>query len=579
MINWRYCGQVDANSIGQSLTIRGWVKTIRKLGSLIFLDVIDRYGYTQVVVEDSNEYFSQVKSTTTQSVVQVYGTVRKRKTPNPNIKNGDVEILLEQFDLISLAKTLPISVDDDSNVAENIRLKYRFLDLRRPCLQKALIFRSKFINACRKYLLNEDFVEVETPNLSKATPEGARDYIVPTRMGPNHFYALPQSPQIYKQLLMVAGLMKYFQVARCFRDEDLRADRQPEFTQLDMELSFINEDKIQTLIEGMMHNVFKEVMNIDIPTPFRRISYDVAMNKYGIDKPDLRFDFFLNEGNKYFANTQFKVFQNVLKNNQAIKYIITDKFFNKEQVTMLKKYAKDNKAFDLIDLAYRNNALEGQLKKVIELDTIKQIFTDHNIKEGTIFMIAGDINIVNQALGAVRNYLGEILGLKDPNRYEFCWVVDWPLFEWSDDENRYVAAHHPFTSPDEKSLPTFDTNMKDAKARAYDIVMNGFEVGGGSIRITDPTIQQRMFNAIGLSQEQIQKKFGFMIEAFQYGTPPHGGIALGIDRLMMLLTHSESIRDVIAFPKDSHGYDQMMESPCEVPNESLDELYLNVKNK
>ena len=397
MINWRYCGQVDANSIGQSLTIRGWVKTIRKLGSLIFLDVIDRYGYTQVVVEDSNEYFSQVKSTTTQSVVQVYGTVRKRKTPNPNIKNGDVEILLEQFDLISLAKTLPISVDDDSNVAENIRLKYRFLDLRRPCLQKALIFRSKFINACRKYLLNEDFVEVETPNLSKATPEGARDYIVPTRMGPNHFYALPQSPQIYKQLLMVAGLMKYFQVARCFRDEDLRADRQPEFTQLDMELSFINEDKIQTLIEGMMHNVFKEVMNIDIPTPFRRISYDVAMNKYGIDKPDLRFDLFLNEGNKYFTNTQFKVFQNVLKNNQAIKYIITDKFFNKEQVTMLKKYAKDNKAFDLIDLAYRNNALEGQLKKVIELDTIKQIFTDHNIKEGTISIIAGDINLVNQA--------------------------------------------------------------------------------------------------------------------------------------------------------------------------------------
>lgn len=565
---------VDKTAVGQNITIHGWIKKNRKLGSLIFLDVYDRYGLVQVVVEENNKYFQQIYSTPKESVVKIFGQVNLRKSPNIKIKNGDIEILLKEFTLISKSETTPIIVEEITDALEDTRLKYRYLDLRRSSVQKNIILRSKIINSLRNYLVKQDFIEVETPYLSKPTPEGARDYLVPTRSNPNSFYALPQSPQIYKQLLMVAGFLKYFQVARCFRDEDLRADRQPEFTQLDIEMSFVDETTIMQNIEKMLWSMMKEVFDITIKIPFKTISYIDAVNNYGSDKPDLRFDLKLNDGNEYFKSSACKIFSSNLKKNNVIKYIIIDEIIDKKEIEVLRKLAKDNKAFDLIFLALKNNEVSGSIKNIIEHDIVRDIFSRHNISNGTIFIVADKLKIVNQALGSVRNELGSFLKLKDPKDFKFCWITDWPLYEYSEEEKKNVAAHHPFTSPTLDCMNSFDTDQISAKARAYDIVLNGYEIGGGSIRITSAEVQQRMFKAIGLERQEIEKKFGFMLEAFKYGVPPHGGIALGLDRLVMLLTNSESIRDVIAFPKNSHGNDLMMGSPGEVNKSSLDELHI-----
>ena len=576
MISTFNCGNISKKNIGKTVKINGWVKKNRKLGSLIFMDVYDRYGLVQIVVEEKNKFFKSVLSTTVQSVVSIEGKVRLRSNPNKKIKNGDIEISLSSFEILSNAKQTPIIVDDVTDALEDTRLKYRYLDLRRSPIQELIIKRSQYLHLLRSFLQKNDFIEIETPILSKTTPEGARDYLVPTRNN-NLFFALPQSPQIYKQLLMVSGFLKYFQISRCFRDEDLRSDRQPEFTQLDMELSFVSEQDIMSLIESLLTETINKMFSYKIKKPFMKITYDEAVNFYGSDKPDLRFDIKLNEGNNIFKNSKCKIFQNALKDKKVIKYLIIDKEISKPDIEKLRKYAKDNHAFDLIWISYFNNQIGGSIKNIIEPEIVKEIFKTHKIKSGNIFVIADKLKIVNAALGAVRNELGTILNLKDPNNLKFCWVTNFPLFEYSETENRWVSAHHPFTSPTEKCLKTFTTNSETAYARAYDIVLNGYEIGGGSIRITDPNLQEKMFEALKLSKSEINEKFGFILEAFKYGVPPHGGIALGLDRLLMILLQTKTIRDVIAFPKNAHGYDMMMSSPTSVSEKQLNELNLKIK--
>lgn len=572
-----YCGNISHEHLEKEVLIKGWIKKNRKLGKLIFLDISDRSGLVQIVLNDSNEYYELIKGLTRESVVEIVGKVVKRSNPNLEIKNGDIELELVNIKVDSIAMTPPLIIDNETDALEDVRMKYRYLDLRRPNMQKNLIFRSKVINTIRNFMIDNDFVEVETPILTKSTPEGARDYLVPSRVHKGSFYALPQSPQIYKQLLMIAGLDRYFQVARCFRDEDLRSDRQPEFTQLDIEMSFIEEKDIQDLIENLLKYVFKKNLNIDVQTPFLRMDYDVAMNKYGSDKPDLRFDLELIEFTNYFQTSNFKLFANASSENKIIKGIICDKIIEKSEIKKLDKFAKDMKAKELMWISYSNNEIEGSFAKHIEKEIITKIFKDQNVESGTLLLIVDELDVVNSALGIVRSQLGSILGLKKPNEFSFLWVVNWPLYEYSDEEGRYLPAHHPFTQPQPEYHETFDFDFKNAKARAYDIVLNGFEIGGGSIRITTPEMQSKMFKAIGLSKEQIIAKFGFLIDAYNYGAPPHGGLALGLDRVIAIMLNQDNIKDCIAFPKNANAMDILFKTPCNVDEKVLDELGIKVK--
>ena len=572
-----YCGNISNKDLEKEVLIKGWIKKNRKLGKLIFLDISDRSGLVQIVLNDSNEYYELVKGLPRESVVEIVGKVVKRSNPNLEIKNGDIELELVNIKVDSIAMTPPLIIDNETDALEDVRMKYRYLDLRRPNMQNNLIFRSKVINTIRNFMIDNDFVEVETPILTKSTPEGARDYLVPSRVHKGSFYALPQSPQIYKQLLMIAGLDRYFQVARCFRDEDLRSDRQPEFTQLDIEMSFIEEKDIQDLIENLLKYVFKKNLNIDIQTPFLRMDYDVAMNKYGSDKPDLRFDLELIEFTNYFQTSNFKLFSNASSENKIIKGIICDKIIEKSEIKKLDKFAKDMKAKELMWISYSNNEIEGSFAKHIEKEIIAKIFKDQNVESGTLLLIVDELDVVNSALGIVRSQLGSILGLKKPNEFSFLWVVNWPLYEYSDEEGRYLPAHHPFTQPQPEYHETFDVDFKNAKARAYDIVLNGFEIGGGSIRITTPEMQSKMFNAIGLTKEQIIAKFGFLIDAYNYGAPPHGGLALGLDRVIAIMLNQDNIKDCIAFPKNANAMDILFKTPCDVDEKVLDELGIKVK--
>lgn len=572
-----YCGEITNQLIKQNVLIKGWVKKNRKLGKLLFLDIRDRSGIVQVVIDDKNINFELVKNLKRESVVEITGVVSLRKTSNDEIENGDVEIVLSSITVDSIADTTPLIIEDDTDALEDTRMNYRFLDLRRPIMQQNLMFRSQVVNRMRQFFIDHGFIEVETPILGKPTPEGARDYLVPSRISAGKFYALPQSPQIYKQLLMVSGFDRYFQVAKCFRDEDLRSDRQPEFTQLDIEMSFTNELEIQTLIEKLCQDVFKKVMNIDLSIPFKRMDYDVAMNKYGSDKPDLRFGLELIDATNFFKNTEFNLFKNAISNKHVIKTIIIDKILTKKDVSELEKYARDMHAKGLAWLSYDGQNYQGSIANHVNLTTLIDFLKQHNKTIGTVLFIVDELKIANEALGLVRNILGDKLDLKKSNQFEFVWIVNWPLFEYDDKENKFLPAHHPFTQPQDDYHSNFDTNKSDALAKAYDIVLNGYELGGGSIRIIDPNMQTRMFKTIGLNEQEIRNKFGYLLDAFRYGVPPHGGIAIGIDRMISLMLGLTNIRDVIAFPKNAHAIDQMLKAPSNVNSQELLDLHLKIK--
>ena len=570
------CGEVDGRYLDKKISINGWIKKNRKLGSLIFMDVYDLTGVVQVVVNQNNKYFENVYSTPKESVVKVEGTLRRRSNINKELKTGEFEIDLTFFEVYSIAQTPPFLIENNTDGLEELRLKYRYLDLRRPVNQSYIINRSKIINICRNFLIDNNFIEIETPYLSKQTPEGARDYLVPTRN--QKFFALPQSPQIYKQLLMVSGFNRYFQIARCFRDEDLRADRQPEFTQLDIETSFLNSNEIQTIIEKMFQHLFSTFFNIDIQIPFQRMSYFEAMEYYGCDKPDLRFENKIMNLTNYFSKTNFMIFKNIVENKKMIGSLFLEDILSKNQLKNLEKLAKDNKAKGLSYIVINEKKItSGNIVNNIEENIINNIINENNFHTGTLFFVADDKDVVLKSLGAIRReFINISQNIKIKNEFAFVWIVDWPLFEYSDDDKRYVAAHHPFTSPSVDAINDFDKNPSMAKGESYDIVLNGYEIGGGSIRIHNQEVQKRMFNFLGLSEKEIEEKFGFLIKAFSYGVPPHGGIALGIERLLMLMLKTNSIRDVIAFPKNSNGIDLLFDTPSNVSEESLKELKINL---
>ncbi len=569
-------------NVGEEVTLTGWVSKVRNLGGLIFIDLRNRSGIMQVVVRPESEYYSVASELRNEYVIKVTGKIVERESKNEKLETGSIEVEVSYLELINRSKEIPFMISDDVNALEDTRLKYRYLDLRRSSLQNNFVLRNKITFATRKFLNNLDFLEVETPILCKSTPEGARDYLVPSRVNKGNFYALPQSPQIFKQLLMVAGFERYYQIAKCFRDEDLRADRQPEFTQIDVECSFVDEDEIMTLGENLVASIFKEVKGIDIKLPLMRMKYKDAMDKYGSDKPDLRFGMEINDLTEVFKNTEFSVFKNVLDSKGIINAIVVknaaDKFSRKD-LDKLTDYIKTYKASGLAYLKF-NEEVTGSIAKVVSEEEIKSIKENLDIQDNDLVLIvSGDYSIVKVSLGALRCHLAKQLDLINKDEYKLLWVVDFPAFEWSDEEQRFMACHHPFTSPKDEDVDKLLTDKANVLSKAYDIVINGYEAGGGSIRIHNGDVQKTMFEALELTEEDIQNKFGFFVEALKYGCPPHGGFALGLDRLTMLLAGTENIRDVIAFPKTASATDLMSECPSPVIKEQLDELGLAIKEK
>jgi len=561
--------ELTIEHIGQSVFLKGWVQKSRNLGGLIFIDLRDRFGITQLLVKPENNFYEIATKIRNEYVIEVKGTVIERESKNKTIKTGEIEVEVTELTVLSQAETPPIIVSNDTDALEDTRLKYRYLDLRRPVMQNFLIKRHWITQAIREVLVNEGFYELETPILGKSTPEGARDYLVPSRLYAGHFYALPQSPQIYKQLFMVAGFEKYFQIARCFRDEDLRADRQPEFTQVDIEASFVDQEDVQALIERILVHTFKKILGVNVKAPFLRMSYHDALSFYGTDKPDLRYDLKIKDYTPYFKSIQVPIFQGkTMVRGLVVK---ASESFTRKRLDQFGELVKKNHGDALAYIKHTDGQYSGSIAKFLNEEQLKSL----SIEDGHIlFLVPGEFENVSDALGALRIELANELNLIEKNRYEFLWVVDWPLLEYNEDEKRFYAKHHPFTAP--VNPEDLKTNPKQAMAKAYDIVLNGYEIGGGSIRIHRQDVQQLMFDTLGLTKEDIEHRFGFFVDALKYGTPPHGGLALGLDRIVMLMTDTTNIKDVVAFPKTQSAKDMMMSAPSDVEEIQLDELHIKV---
>lgn len=571
-------GELRLQDVNSEVTLCGWVSKRRNFGALVFIDLRDRYGITQLVFNE--DIAAQISDVRNEYVLQVKGTVVERKDKNPKLETGEIEVVVSEVKIVNTAITTPMIIADETDALEDTRLKYRYLDLRRPVLQKNLILRNRITLLVRNYLAKYGFTEVETPILCRSTPEGARDYLVPSRISKGQFYALPQSPQLYKQLLMVGGMDRYFQIARCFRDEDLRADRQPEFSQIDIEMSFVDEEDIWSMTEGLMKEIFKDIKGIELPE-FKRIPYDTCMEKYGSDKPDLRFAMPLYNVSEVFANTEFKVFENCLNEGGIIQAMNVkngaDKF-SRKQLDKLQDYVKVYGAKALANLKLTSEGFAGSVTKVLSDAEKEALRTMLNIEENDIvFFVADKKKVAQTSLGALRVKLGHDLDLINKDVYEFLWVTDFPMFEYDENENRYVAAHHPFTSPNLEDVDKLMSDPAHCYSRAYDLVLNGYELLSGSIRIHDQKLQEKVFEAIGMTLEEAHEKFSWFMDAFQYGTPPHGGVGIGLERLTMILAGTDNIRDVVAFPKTASASDLMAQAPSPVDPAQLKELGIETK--
>ncbi|MDF2882241.1 MAG: aspartyl-tRNA synthetase [Clostridiaceae bacterium] len=577
------CGELREENIDSKVTVMGWVQRKRNLGGLIFVDLRDRTGILQVVFgeEINGEAFKKADGVRSEYCVAVTGVIVKRESPNKDLPTGLVELKGESIKILSESETPPIYIKENLDASENIRLKYRYLDLRRPDMQKIFITRHKTAKVVRNFLDENGFLEVETPMLTKSTPEGARDYLVPSRNYPGMFYALPQSPQLFKQLLMVSGFDKYFQIVRCFRDEDLRANRQPEFTQIDMELSFVDDEDVISINEKLIKKVFKEVAGVEVKLPIERMPYKVAMEKYGSDKPDLRFGMEINDISEIVKNIDFNVFKTALENGGSVRAIVAPNCasMGRKQIDKLVEYVKTFKAKGLAWIAYKDNEIKSSVSKFVNEEQTKAIIDKLNAKAGDLILIVADKNsVVFQSLGALRLHIAKELNLLENNKeFRFVWVTEFPLLSYNEEEKRYQAEHHPFTMPMDEDIQYLDSDPGRVRAKAYDIVLNGEELGGGSIRIHDTKLQEKMFNVLGFSKESAWERFGFLLEAFKFGPPPHGGLAYGFDRMIMFLAGTENIKDVIAFPKNQNAFCPLTEAPNAVDEAQLRDLGISTE--
>lgn len=573
-------GDFRINNVGEEVTLYGWVQKKRNLGGLIFIDLRDRSGIMQLVVRPDNKDYEVASSLKAESVIKAQGVIEERENKNLKVPTGEVELIVNELLLINQSLDIPFEIASDTTALEDTRLKYRYLDIRRENIKDNLLLRHKVCMITRNYLSNNNFIEVETPILCVPTPEGARDYLVPSRIFNGRFYALPQSPQIYKQLLMIGGMEKYFQIARCFRDEDLRADRQPEFTQIDIEMSFADEEDIWQTVEGLMKNIFKEIKNVELDK-FPRLTYNECMRRFGSDKPDTRFGMELNDISDIFENTDFEIFKNILSSKGVVNAIVLknkSSDLSRKDIDKLTDFVKIYKAKALSYLKYNNSELTGSIAKVMsdneKENLIKKLELDDN---DLVFIVADKKNVSQTALGALRVKLGHDYNLIDTTKYNFLWVTEFPMFEYSEEENRFVAAHHPFTSPRKEDMDKLLTDKENCYSRAYDLVLNGYELLSGSVRIHDSQTQAKVFEAIGLSDEEARRKFGFFLDAFKYGAPPHCGVGIGLERLIMILADTDNIRDVVAFPKTASASCLMSEAPGIVDEKALNDLGIKIK--